>query len=368
MNLPATPVTDLKVHRGDVVLSTQGRSFWVLDDIGPLRDLAADIADGLDLRAGPRTADAGSPVRLFPPRDASRGRASRPMSEVDLALPDPLPQGALLSYAVMGAVEKLELTVTDAQGTIAARWMEDSSLSSDRGFHRLPWPLRYQEAGGIKAPPGQYTVRLRWDGGSEEHALRVLPNLVDPEITAEDYQEQFRISMDVQQTASDIRDAIARLRDIQAQARDILDRARDAERELGNLEALSEAMNDRLSPLEAILTSTDDPTVPTGLARPRGGGLGRDYGTLLYYLNSGGGYGAGGTEGRPTAGAMDRKRDLDAVWADTRARLETALDEEVALFNAEVSRLGLAGIIVGSGGHHGEGPPLGPPPRRSRWG
>jgi len=349
MNLPATPVTDLKVHRGDVVLSTQGRSFWVLDDITPLRGLAADIADGLNLTAGTRTDDAGSSVRLFPPRDATRGRASPPMSEVDLSLPDPLPEGAFLSYAVTGSVENLELTITDAQGRIAAQWREDLSLSSEPGFHRLAWPLRYQEAGGIKAPPGQYLVRIRWDGGSEEHPLEVLPNPIDPEVTADDYREQFRVSMEVQETASAIRDAVAQLGDVQAQARDILDRAREAERELGNLKTLSDAMEERLSALEAILTSTDDPTVPTGQARPRGGGLDRDYGTLLYHLNSGGGYGAGGTEGRPTAGAMERKRDLDALWTDTRSRLATALDEEVARFNAEVSRLGLSGIVMGRG-------------------
>jgi hypothetical protein len=156
--------------------------------------------------------------------------------------------------------------------------------------------------------------------------------------------------MEVQQTASDVRDAIANLRDVRTQAQDILDRAREARRDPGTLPELNEQLNERLSPLEAILTSTDDSTVPTGVVRPRGGGLDREYGALLNHLNSGGGYGAGGTEGRPTAGAMERKRDLDAIWADTGARLEVALDEEVAGFNAEVSRLGLAGILVRGGG------------------
>jgi len=356
MNLPATPITDLKVHRGDVVLSTQGRSFWVLDEINPLRDLAADVAEGRDLSQGSRAADAGGPVRLFPPRDALRGRASPPLTEVDLNLPDPLPEGALLSYAVLGPVENLELTVTDTEGRIVARWTEGPSLSSEAGFHRLAWPLRYQEAGGIKAPPGRYTVRLFWEGGSEEQPLDVIPNPVDTELTAEDYREQFRVSMEVQQAASDIRDAISNLRDIRTQARAIQDRAREAGRDLGNLPELAETLTERLSPLEAILTFTDDPTVPTGEVRPRGGGLDREYGTLLNHLNSGGGYGAGGTEGRPTAGAMERKRDLDEVWADIRVRLKVVLDEEVSRFNAEVSRLGLVGIMVRGGGQ----PPISP--------
>jgi hypothetical protein len=264
-------------------------------------------------------------------------------------------------------VENLEMIVTDRQGRTAARWTEGSSLTSEPGFHRLAWPLRYQEARGVKAPPGEYTVRLHWSGGADQGTVRVLPNPLDPGITDEDYQEQFRVSMEVQQTAAEVRRALSEIQEVRTQAREILGRARHAGRGLGNLEGLSEAMDDRLSPVEAILTSTDDPTVPTGEARPRGGGLDRDYASLFNHLNSGGGYGGGGTEGRPTAGAMERKRDLDAIWVETRARLEAVLAEEVARFNAEVTRLGLAGIVTGRGdrppvregpqGPPGDGPP-----------
>ena len=43
MNLPATPVTDLKVHHGDLLASTMGRSFWIMDDVAPLRQIAAGL-------------------------------------------------------------------------------------------------------------------------------------------------------------------------------------------------------------------------------------------------------------------------------------------------------------------------------------
>ncbi len=48
-NLPATPVTDLRVQRGDVVISTMGRAFWVMDDVSPLRQMAAAKTDGQEL-------------------------------------------------------------------------------------------------------------------------------------------------------------------------------------------------------------------------------------------------------------------------------------------------------------------------------
>jgi hypothetical protein len=336
MNLPATPVTDLKVHRADLVVATQGRSFWVLDDLTPLRELAASQVNGS--------------ARLFTPRDVARGRATPPMSEMDLAQPDPLPEGALLNYLIAEEVQGLAMEVRDAQDRVAGRWTAGGrggeALSADLGFHRLAWPLRYQEHGGVKAPPGEYRVRLTWEGGSEERAFRVLVNPKDPSVTPADYEEQFRVTMEVQETSREIREALSRLRGARDQARAVLAQARAADREVGNLPALADSMEARLAPIEGDLTSVDDPSVPTGERRPRGGGLDREYRSLMNHLNSGGGYGPGSTEGRPTSGAMARKGELDGLWSRVRAVLEEVLEAEVTAFNAEVARLGLEGIVI----------------------
>jgi hypothetical protein len=364
LNLPATPVMDLKVHEGDLAVATQGRSFWVLDDLTPLRELAATVPGGGGGEGGagqprPGTAgvlEAGSPVLLFTPRDVARGRASPPMSEMDLNLPDPLPEGALLSYTVLEGVDDLTLEVMDGQGGMAARWQADSDrdgggsgLSTAKGFHRLAWPLRYSQMGGVKAPPGLYTARISWEGGSQERTFRVLPDPMNPDITQADYEEQFRVTVEVYETSRAIREAIRKIREVSEQAEGILARAREAEREVGRLPELLEEMEDSLGTVESRLTSQDDPRIPSGERRPEGSGLDSEYGTLLYFLNSGGGYGAGGAEGRPTAGAMERKRDLDATWSALKATLESSLEARVAAFNEEVKRLGLEGILVTPG-------------------
>ena len=349
MNLPATPVTDMKVHKDDLVVATQGRSFWVLDDLTPLRELAAELKGGAS----------DSPVRLFTPRDVARGRASPPMSEEDLTLPDPLPEGALLSYALEGETGELELTILDSQGRVAARWQGGDgprALPTEPGFHRIAWPLRYNENGRVKAPPGVYMVRLTWAEGSRERSFRVLPDPKNPLVTQADYEEQFRVTMEVQETGEELRQALARLRAARDQAREILEKARTTRQETGDLQELADSMVARLAPIEAELTSVDDPSLPTAVRRPTGGGLDREYGTLLNYLNSSGGYGAGGAEGRPTSGALERKRDLDQSWQEVRGRLESILDTEVEVFNAEVARLGLEGIVIR---REGSPPPLG---------
>jgi photosystem II stability/assembly factor-like uncharacterized protein len=376
MNLPVTPITDLKVHRDDLVVATQGRSFWILDDLTPLRVLARAFGgesggSGPVGRAPAGTGAEGAaaeapPVLLFPPRAVARGRAEPPMSEVDLVLPDPLPQGALLSYAVRGEVQGLNLEVRDAEDRLAARWglpgregagrreaggearaaSRDGALSTAPGFHRVAWPLRYLEDGGVKAPPGEYQVRLSWEGGSEVKTLQVLANPLDPSVTQADYDEQFRVSMDVHRASQEVRNAVRRIRDVREQAHAILARARSAGADVGTLPEIADALEARLRPFEADLTSVDDPTVPTGVQRPEGGGLDQEYRALFYHLNSGGGYGAGSTEGRPTAGALEKKRDLDRIWGDLKIRLDEVLEGEVATFNEEVNRLGLSGILV----------------------
>ena len=385
MNLPATPIMDLKVHpSGDLAVATQGRSFWLLDDLTPLRELAAAVqwpgemaGAAVPARGGPGSAApesvaaggtsrqegrgaagdilSGAPVILFTPRDVPRGRASPPMSEMDLNLPDPLPEGALLSYAVRGEVEDLALEVLDEEGDLVARWQVGaegeggragrSGVSSQEGFHRLPWPLRYSELGGAKAPPGAYMARISWAGGSQERPFRVLPDPMNPEITQEDYREQFRVTAEVYQASRKVGQALRQVESVKAQARNIMEKARDAERNVGALPDLLGELEKALAPLEARLTSQDDPSVPTGEEPPQGAGLDSEYRTLLYYLNSGGGYGAGGAEGRPTSGAMERKAELEAAWREIRARLEPTLESGVAAFNEEVARLGLEGIV-----------------------
>lgn len=327
MNLPATPITDLEVHRGDLVVATQGRSFWILDDLTPLRKLADDpVVDE---------------ARLFPPRDAARGASAPPLQEVDLTFPDDLPSGALLHYTLAEDVDSLRLTILDAGGEEVTWWaaVEEGgrALPTSHGFHRVDWDLRY-DTGGVKAPPGEYTVRLSWDGGADQATLGVVPDPLDPEITLADYREQFRVSMAVADTLARVRDAIERLEAIDAEADSVMAWAGTQGSEVGDLVGRTRALVASADALHRRLTSHESDEGPSGLRTIAG--LDRQYGSLLGNLNGGGGYGGGSTEGPPTAGALQRKRDLDAQWGELSGDLTRLLDEELAALNAEVERLG----------------------------
>lgn len=294
-NLPVSPVTDLKVHRGDLVISTQGRSFWVLDDITPLRELMRAAA--VDV------------VRLIPSRPAARGVGGAPLREVDLTLPDDLPHGALLHYALSHEVATLAVELRDLEGTVLRRWTGDSANARasgprtaprTRGLHRVVWDLR--GAGprggggqGVKMPPGAYTLHVVADGVVREQRIEVIGNPAAPEITRADYEQQYAVSVAVRDTISTINDWLARLRQ------------------------LPEAERSRFGEFEGALTPIAAPGESVAPAR-----LLTHYGVLYGTLVTDGGYGSGSAEGRPSEGVLARKADLDAQWADIRRRLEAA--------------------------------------------
>jgi hypothetical protein len=327
MNLPATPITNLKVHRGDLVVATQGRSFWILDDLTPLRELAAD----------PLVAEA----RLFTPRDAQRGASAPPLQEVDLNLPDLLPPGALLHLVLTEDVQGLRLAVLDGEDREVTWWAAGErggrALSSSRGFHRLVWDLRYDQE-NVKAPPGAYTVRLSWDGGMNESELRIVPDPRDPEVTMVDYEEQFRVSMAVADTVARIREVIDRLREVDDQVDSLMAWAEEVGSSADGTAEQAGAFVTKVEALRRRLTSYQADDGPSGVRTIAG--LDRQYGSLLGSLNSGGGYGAGSTEGTPTAGALQRKRDLDAQWGALSGSLADLLGVDLEALNVEVERLG----------------------------
>ncbi|MCU0627352.1 MAG: hypothetical protein MUF21_12840, partial [Gemmatimonadaceae bacterium] len=261
-NLPATPITDLKVQRGDLVASTQGRSFWILDDVTPLRELATELA------AGATMAGAGA-VRLFTPRPAARGVVGDPLQEVDLLQPTDLPHGALVQFVTTRDVDGIAVQLLDSTGTVIARPIAQrvgmaptrptaadgavpARTDSARvaasapstataaaaaaatpslvraGAWRATWELRGAgptvpidatrgngaTAGGRgpKVPPGRFTVRIIAGGDTVARPLVVTGNPAAPWITQGDYDAQHALAIAVRDTMSAINGVLATLR------------------------------------------------------------------------------------------------------------------------------------------------------------
>ena len=139
LNLPVTPVTDIEVHRQDLVVSTQGRSFWILDDVTPLEQLDAKVAS--------------SSAHLFAPRPAYRFHYS-PFGTNEPAAPQYPPPGAMIDYYLASApTGTVTLTILDAKGKVVRSFsagcgMRDAGCDTARsdgrpsgeGSSRFPLP------------------------------------------------------------------------------------------------------------------------------------------------------------------------------------------------------------------------------------
>ncbi len=182
-------------------------------------------------------------------------------------------------------------------------------------------------------------MRLVVDGITETKPLRVTGNPLDPDVTQADYEEQFRLASAVRDTLEAIYRAVGTIRSVRDQAHAVVERGRAAQRPLGRLPELQDTLAARLTAIERELIR------PEGQPRANHARLDNHYSSLLGYLAGSGGYGPGSAESRPTAGAYQRQRDLDAQWIPVRNRLTRVLAEDLAAFNAEVGRLGL-GVLI----------------------
>jgi hypothetical protein len=242
LNLPDVQVPDLVVEDNDLVIATHGRSMYVLDDIGPIRQYGAQVAS--------------APVHLFAPHDAIRG----------------LSQG-VIQYALAEPADTVTIEILDAKGQVIRTLMgghRDSTAADDdgdstermpgtpsgcdesrrgrqrgpsgeRGLNRFEWDLRYPGAvafpcmimwgaspqRGPKAVPGEYRVRLTANGVTQTQPLTVT---IDPRlkhVTVQDLAEQFALAVKIRDRVSDANNAVIRIRDVRAQVQDRMEKADD---------------------------------------------------------------------------------------------------------------------------------------------
>lgn len=348
--LPVTPMADLEARDDDLVMATQGRSLWIIDDLSALRDASA---------FGAATA------RLVPPRDAVR--AQRGVDPFDPApqLADQPDDGAVLHYWLGAAADStLSLAIRDSQGRLVRQFTPDSArasklqqprLATGRGLHRLTWNLKYPGPSrvdsvvvwgytdGVKAPPGEYTVELRAGSVTERRTLRVLPDPRLPHVTPTQYAEQFRVAMAVRDSMESLNKVLRDLRDVRSQQA----RLRDAADLVGSAAIvwpLTDTLDQRLGRLERRLTQ---PASKSGQDPIRHAGMLDNQWAELYGIITGThGYISGGPEGAPTAGALERYRELSAEWERLRQEWLTIVTRDIEAVNAAVAGLRLPAILV----------------------
>jgi photosystem II stability/assembly factor-like uncharacterized protein len=336
-NLPVTPVTDLAVHQGDLVVATQGRGFWILDDLTPIRRLETD----------------GNPgeVVLFPPRPAVRLRTSASFTGRARGGENP-PGGALVYYALGSEPEEpVSLEILDSWGVTIRRFSSqpddgsEPTLKPGRGLNRFVWDLRYPAADilpgvilrggtprGPLAVPGEYQVRLAVGEWIQTQPFEVQ---VDPrlKVTREQLEEQFDFLTQVHERISETYRLIRSVRDLRAQVQDRVQRAAPGDPE-DRVDKAAEPLLQELERMEEVLIQTRLRSEKDPINFPP-----RLDNLLAYLANV-----AAGADAPPTRGAQAVFQDLVEILSREQGRFDRLLSEGIAPFNEAAGRAGVPGV------------------------
>jgi photosystem II stability/assembly factor-like uncharacterized protein len=217
LNLPIAPITDLKIHKGDLIAATSGRSFWILDDLTLFRQYNKDLKT----------------VTLFTPKSAYLANGSSALNSSDdefdgtnskagvnpangIVIYYHLTEGQKngpLSMEIKDAAGNVVRTFSSIKDSLAKKWggspPEDPTLTTNKGLNRFVWDMRYPTMSGVpladyevnflghKALPGKYSFTLKSGSQQVSANAEILANPLYPN-NMEDYKTYHSVMSDME--------------------------------------------------------------------------------------------------------------------------------------------------------------------------
>ena len=261
MNLPIVPITDLTIKDDNLIVATQGRSLWIIDDLTVLHQLDESKKNSNTL--------------LFKPRDSYRtkGRVSKKPSKT---AGENLENGVITHFLMKNYAEKdtVQLTYTSMAGDTLANYStaakkKDKKLEVKKGGNTFVWDTRGKGAeklegmifwwanfDGAKAVPGDYKVHLNVNGTNSSETFTILP---DPraESSVAQMQEQFNFITDINTTIENAHQSIKKIRNVTKQLNSFTEQYKDDDRTKDLVEK-AKAMKDKLGEVEKALYQTQN--------------------------------------------------------------------------------------------------------------
>ena len=215
-NLPITPITDIKIHRNDVVLSTMGRSFWIMDNINFLRNINSDDENFLYPVANTiryRNRQSNSNHVLYPQAsvDIDYKILKDSVSEILIKIMD-IDNNLINSYKSRVKNENIE---NYEMSTNEFTYISNSNISNKKGVNRFKWDMRHMGSwnknsrfsyrNGPLVKPGIYKVVLTIDGKSFTENFEIMSDPRIEDLTYEIYEEQERVLLEIRDFMTDVR-------------------------------------------------------------------------------------------------------------------------------------------------------------------
>ncbi|WP_245871781.1 WD40/YVTN/BNR-like repeat-containing protein [Sediminicola luteus] len=339
LNLPIVPITDLTIKENNLIVATQGRSLWIIDDLTVLHQLQAAQKDQAAV--------------LFQPKDAYRtkGRAAEKPSKT---AGQNHPNGVVTHFYLkeLGKKDTLSLSYLSMAGDTLATFSNHAKdkkqrLKVAKGGNTHVWNTRGTEAeklkgmilwwanlSGPKAVPGKYKVALNLNGNSQEQVFTILP---DPraEASVAEMQEQYDFISDINTTINQAHGSIKKIRKVNAKL-DAFVKQYGANEATADLVAKAKEMKKGFESVEKALYQTQNQSIQDPLNFPI------RLTNKLGHLNSL----VALDDFPPTAQDQAVKKELTQQINAQLEAFDALVEKEVADFNAQFNQLKLDYLSV----------------------
>jgi photosystem II stability/assembly factor-like uncharacterized protein len=257
-NLPEVPVTDLTIKENDLIVATQGRAFWIIDDLGVVQQLDKAVLD--------------KPLHLFTTDTAYRMQGGTSFGTPRNAGTN-APIGVVLNYYARNVDDstKASMAILDKNGKEVRTYTTDAKeqgnkMEITKGMNQFTWNLRYPESeriegmilwngvpSGIVAPPGSYfaKVKVGKDSAQVPFVVKADPNY---KITQAEYDQQFDFLKTVQGKFNETQKSIKDIRSLRTQINDFVNKqGKDVPKEV---KTMADSINKQLTAIEETLYQT----------------------------------------------------------------------------------------------------------------
>lgn len=331
LNLPRVPITDFMIKNKDLVISTQGRSFWILDDLSPLEQFTSAVAN--------------NNFTLFTPRTAYRAQVYPSGAGFDVYLKDKL-----------DSTQVFWLEILDAQGKILRTYSTDpgkksgeSKIDVKQGLNRFDWGLQlsapkissgtvlgYGPPDGVPVPPGQYTVRATLSKLGEQSTEATFTIAKDPRWSAtdDDLRAQYELCLKAADEMNRVHLTIRKIRSMRKQTNDFLEKTTEGKKSA--LSPMAKSFNEKLTALENQLTQTKSKAGQDPINYPPM--FDEQWNWLLQLLNS--------QDARPNSGAYTLYADLKKQADEYMAQFDAIVKNQMKTFNDMLVELKVTGVQI----------------------
>ncbi|ASV30061.1 WD40/YVTN/BNR-like repeat-containing protein [Maribacter cobaltidurans] len=349
LNLPVTPVLDLKVHRGDLIVATSGRSFWILDNIGALTQYEPSQKGLKILKPSPGYAGSwGSPLSA----NSKDIKATDAFEGVNPA------NGMVLYYELpkLGDSTKVTMKIKDSKGKLIRSFSSEKDkdyiphngggappapvLPKEQGLNRFVWDMGHAIVPGIpgvyieasfrghKAIPGKYTLELTVGGEtvSTQGEIKAIPTI---EMKPGQFEEYDEVMGEMEQKITEMHTMVNSLFKVQKELKEVLAGLEDE-----TLKAKGQALLDKMKAWDEDMVQRKSQAYDDVENFPN-----KFTAEYLFLLNQ-----TSGSIPRVNKSNLDRKKELDQQWIPLKSRGEALIKTDIPAYNRALWESGIGAL------------------------